>query len=191
MPRDKDFDQQTVVKKCINLFASKGYSATGIQEIVEITGINRSSLYSTFKGKDELFLTCLKKVMLEEVIALEAMQKKDISAIKLLTAYLKMVIKDKPAYHLLKYANVEFKLLDKKTQSALNVHYQWKYAFFEYIIESGQKAGKFTQKIDSKNMVALLELMVQGTQTISLLVNADKIYKKSVLPFLKLIRKKK
>lgn len=191
MPREKDFNQQAVVNKCITLFASKGYSATGIQEIVETTGINRSSLYSTFKGKDELFLTCVKQVMQEEVKALEAMQKKGMAAIKLVESYLDMVIKDKPAYHLLKYANAEFKLLDKKTQAAVNAHYQWKYSFFDSILKPAQKSGKLSKKIDSKDMVALMELMVQGIQNVSSLANAEKVYKKAVSQFSKLIQKKK
>lgn len=191
MPREKDFDQQMVVKKCINLFANKGYSATGIQEIVEATNINRSSLYSTFKGKDELFLTCLKKVMLDEVTILEALQKKGHSATKLLDAYLELVIKDKPGFHLLKYANAEFNLLNKKTQALVNIHYQWKYTFFEGIIKLAQKDDKLTKKIDAKDMVGLLELIVQGIQNVAPLANAEKIYKKSVLQFSTLIKKKK
>lgn len=191
MPREKDFDQETVVKKCISLFANKGYSATGIQEIVDATGINRSSLYSTFKGKDELFLTCLKKVMQEEVTTLEAMHKKNTSAIKFLDAYLEMVTKDQPAYHLLKYANAEFKLLNRKTQAVVNIHYSWKHAFFTEILKSAQKDGKLTKKIDAKDMVGLLELIVQGIQNISPLANADKVYKKSVAQFSTLIQKKK
>ena len=191
MPREKDFDQQTVIKKCINLFANNGYSATGIQEIVDATGINRSSLYSTFKGKDELFLTCLKKVMGEEVASLESVHKKNTSGIKFLDAYLEMVSKDQPTYHLFKYANAEFKLLNKKTQNAVNAHYSWKHSFIAEILKSAQKDGKLTKKIDSKDMVSLLELIVQGLQNISPLANADKVYKKSVAQFSTLIQKKK
>ncbi len=191
MPREKDFDQATVVKKCIDLFASHGYSATGIQEIVQKTGINRSSLYSTFKGKDELFLTCIRKVMLDEVGQLEGMQKKGMSAIKIVDAYLSMVTKDQPAFHLLKFASAEFKLLDRKTQTAVNAHYQWKYAFFEVIFKHAQKSGKLSKKIEAKDMVALLEMMVQGIQNMSPLANADKTYKKSLPEFSRLIQKKK
>ncbi len=190
MPREKDFDQQAVVKKCIDLFAHHGYSATGIQEIVDNTGINRSSLYSTFKGKDELFLTCLKKVMQEEILSLEALQKK-LSPIKLIDAYLASVTKDKAGYHLLKFATAEFKLLNKRSQTAINAHYQWKQTFFEGVLMQAQKNGKLSKKIEVGDMVSLLELIVQGVQNFSHLNNADRLYKKPSIRFSKLIQRKK
>ncbi len=191
MPREKDFDQVQVIKVCTTLFAKNGYSATGIQEIVDTTGINRSSLYATFKGKDELFLTCLTKVLLEEKNSLLELEKKGTSAIKLLDVYLADMIKDKTSSHLLKFANAEFKLLNKKTQTSLNTHYQWKYSFFLNTLQAGQKAGKLSKKIDAKDMVALLEMMVQGVQNLSPLANADKLYKNSLAQFSTLIQKKK
>ncbi len=191
MPREKDFDQATVIKKCIQLFATNGYSATGIQEIVEATGINRSSLYSTFKGKDELFLTCLKKAMLDEAALLEGIQKKEHGANKLLDAYLAIVVKDEPINHLFKFVNAEFKLLNKKTQAVINSHYKWRYNFLMAVIQEGQKEGKITKKLDAKDLVVMLELITQGIRSISSLADAEKLYKRSALEFSSLIKKKK
>jgi TetR/AcrR family transcriptional repressor of nem operon len=191
MPREKDFKQADVLKKCSHLFASHGYSATGIQQIVDTTGINRSSLYATFKGKDALFLTCLQQAMAEDVAVLEGFVKKEMSAVKLTEAYLQVVVKDLPNYHLLKFANAEFKLLNKKTQSILNAHYAWKFSFFEGIFKTAQKSGKLTKKISASDLAALLELVVQGVQLVSPLTGSDKVYKQAALRFTELIQKKK
>lgn len=191
MPREKDFDQATVIKKCTQLFATNGYSATGIQEIVEATGINRSSLYATFKGKDELFLTCLKKAMLDEVGLLEGLQKKGPGANKLIDAYLAIVVKDEPVNHLFKFVNAEFRLFNKKTQTAINSHYKWRYSFLSTIIQDGQKEGKITRKLDAKDLVVMLELIMQGIRSLSSLADAEKLYKRSALEFSSLIKKKK
>jgi hypothetical protein len=128
---------------------------------------------------------------LEEKNSLLELEKKGTSTIKLLDAYLVDMIKDKPASHLLKFANAEFKLLNKKTQATLNTHYQWKYSFFLNVVQSGQKDGKLSKKIEAKDMVALLEMMVQGVQNLSPLANADKLYKNSLAQFSILIQKKK
>lgn len=56
MPRNKQFDQENVLKKAMELFWKKGYHATSIQQLVEHLGINRASLYDTYGGKQELFL---------------------------------------------------------------------------------------------------------------------------------------
>ncbi|MEM7655337.1 MAG: TetR/AcrR family transcriptional regulator [Bacteroidota bacterium] len=55
MPRSKQFDEQTVLHRAKELFWKQGYHATSIQNLVEHIGINRASLYDTFKGKEALF----------------------------------------------------------------------------------------------------------------------------------------
>ncbi|WP_222982998.1 TetR/AcrR family transcriptional regulator [Flagellimonas meishanensis] len=55
MPRTKQFDEEEVLKKAMELFWKKGFHATSIQDLVSCLGINRASLYDTFGGKDELF----------------------------------------------------------------------------------------------------------------------------------------
>lgn len=56
MPRTKQFDQQEVLHKAMELFWKKGYHATSMADLVEHLGINRASMYSTFKGgKDQIF----------------------------------------------------------------------------------------------------------------------------------------
>ncbi len=55
MPRTKQFNEQEVLKKAVELFWEKGFHATSIQDLVSHLGINRASLYDTFGGKEELF----------------------------------------------------------------------------------------------------------------------------------------
>ena len=55
MPRVKQFNEDKVLKKAMELFWKKGYNATSMQDIVDCLGINRASLYSTFGGKKKLF----------------------------------------------------------------------------------------------------------------------------------------
>lgn len=55
MPRKKQFDPGVALRQAMELFWEKGYEATSIQDLLEKMGINRFSLYDTFKGKRELF----------------------------------------------------------------------------------------------------------------------------------------
>ncbi|KJK40114.1 TetR family transcriptional regulator [Lentzea aerocolonigenes] len=59
MPDVKHFDPDTVLDSVMGLFWRQGAASTGIQDIVTATGVNRSSLYSTFGGKHELYLAAL------------------------------------------------------------------------------------------------------------------------------------
>jgi len=55
MPRVRQFDEQEVLTKAMELFWKKGYHATSMDDLVKFAGINRASLYSIFGGKKKLF----------------------------------------------------------------------------------------------------------------------------------------
>ncbi|OJJ16835.1 TetR family transcriptional regulator [marine bacterium AO1-C] len=55
MPRVRQFDEQEVLNKAMELFWKKGYHATSMDDLVKFAGINRASLYGIFGGKKELF----------------------------------------------------------------------------------------------------------------------------------------
>jgi TetR/AcrR family transcriptional repressor of nem operon len=59
MPRCKNFDPDEALAKATEVFWSKGYEATSVQDLVDAMGINRCSLYDTFGDKHSLFLAAL------------------------------------------------------------------------------------------------------------------------------------
>ncbi|MDX8032603.1 helix-turn-helix domain-containing protein [Lentzea sp. BCCO 10_0856] len=65
MPDVKHFDPDAVLDEVMALFWRRGAASTGIQDIVTATGLNRSSLYSTFGGKRELYLAALRRYVHE------------------------------------------------------------------------------------------------------------------------------
>ena len=61
MNRARTFDPGTALSQIVDLFASKGYSDTSMEDIVETTGVSRYGLYGTFGNKRELFEQALEK----------------------------------------------------------------------------------------------------------------------------------
>jgi len=59
MARTKDFDENEVLAKAIQLFWHKGYNGTSMQDLVDGLGISRSSLYDTYTDKHTLFVKAL------------------------------------------------------------------------------------------------------------------------------------
>ena len=55
MVRTRTFDPGTTLSTAMDLFASKGYSETSMEDIVQATGVSRYGLYGTFGNKRELF----------------------------------------------------------------------------------------------------------------------------------------
>jgi TetR/AcrR family transcriptional regulator, transcriptional repressor for nem operon len=61
MVKSKQFDRHAALDEAMELFWEKGYHATSIQDLVDRLGVNRQSLYDTYGGKDELFLSALER----------------------------------------------------------------------------------------------------------------------------------
>jgi len=70
MPKDKLFDTQVVLQKAMELFWRKGYNGTSINDLVDATGLSRSSLYSTFDDKHKLYVSALRYYQSQEQQAL-------------------------------------------------------------------------------------------------------------------------
>jgi TetR/AcrR family transcriptional repressor of nem operon len=56
---DKQFDPDDALEKAMQLFWAKGYAATGLNELLEVMGIGRKSLYDTFGNKRALYIKAL------------------------------------------------------------------------------------------------------------------------------------
>jgi TetR/AcrR family transcriptional repressor of nem operon len=59
MARPRTYQRAEVLRKATDLFARKGYEGAHLQELVEVTGLNRFSLYKEFGGKEGLFQAAL------------------------------------------------------------------------------------------------------------------------------------
>lgn len=61
MPKSVTFDRDQVMENVMELFWRKGYNGTSMQDLVDVTGLNRSSFYNSFGDKFSLFEEALKK----------------------------------------------------------------------------------------------------------------------------------
>ncbi|SIN79812.1 TetR/AcrR family transcriptional regulator [Halodesulfovibrio marinisediminis] len=63
MARKKEFDQDVILDRALDLFWELGYEFTSIQDLVERLGIGRGSLYNAFGDKHTLFLMALNRYL--------------------------------------------------------------------------------------------------------------------------------
>lgn len=61
MVRQREFDPGTALARAMEVFASRGYSNTSIDDVVKATGVSRYGIYGTFGNKRELFEQALEK----------------------------------------------------------------------------------------------------------------------------------
>ena len=53
--RPREFDEEAALDALTGLFWQKGYEATSVGDIVEASGVNKSSLYNAYGSKRDLF----------------------------------------------------------------------------------------------------------------------------------------
>ncbi len=61
MVRTRAFDPAQALSSAVDLFSSKGYSETSMDDIVKATGVSRYGIYGTFGNKRELFEQALER----------------------------------------------------------------------------------------------------------------------------------
>ncbi len=55
MARPREFDEEEVLGKALDIFYLRGFEGTSISDLVDATGLSRASLYGAFGDKEELF----------------------------------------------------------------------------------------------------------------------------------------
>lgn len=65
MARPKAYDHDTVVRAARDLFWARGYEATSLADLEQVTGLSRSSIYQEFGSKHGLFTRALANYVTE------------------------------------------------------------------------------------------------------------------------------
>jgi TetR/AcrR family transcriptional repressor of nem operon len=63
MARSKAFSPEEVLESALQLFWTKGYEQTTMQDLVDAMGINRGSLYDTFGDKRQLYRQAMERYL--------------------------------------------------------------------------------------------------------------------------------
>lgn len=169
MARTKDFDEQVVLKKAIQLFSRKGYAATSMQEVVDALGISRSSLYDTFGDKHQLYLQALKAYQQENTLELER-QLVEATSMKaairdLLEATVKGLLQDRQQKGcLLTNAGVELAAQDKAVRVLVCQGEQQLERLLLHALKRGQASGEIPSAQSAQSLARFLSNTIKGFQ---------------------------
>lgn len=161
MPWEKSFDVDEVLDKATRVFWSKGYEATSMSDLLDATGINKGSLYNTFKNKKTLFIMGLLKYDREHRRASldELAAKSDpVAAIGLLFDGMiaECAADNDRKGCLLVNTTLELPHHDKDVVDIVKAAMDDIEAFFKSQIERGQDSGQLSDFIDSEGAAKAL-----------------------------------
>lgn len=169
--KKKKFDDDDVVDKATNLFWLKGFHATSMRDIQEVTDMRPGSIYATFGSKDELFKRSLIRYHQHGVDLLDKCYHSSSSPLLGLKEFLNMVFfvdsNKSPSnvcllvktvaelseenHQLLKYSKVL--LLDMQTR-------------FEKIFEEAHLKGEVTTSLTAKKLAIYFQMQFMGLRSL-------------------------
>ena len=169
MARTKDFDENEVLAKAIQLFWHKGYNATSMQDLVDALGISRSSLYDTYSDKHTLFLKALESYQKAGNASINEIIKQSTSAketvIKLMELATNGLVSDKQQKGCF-LVNAEVQVAphgQEVNKLVCQNERQMETAFFQ-VIKKGQERGEIKNTQDALVLAKFIFNAVKGMQ---------------------------
>ncbi|WP_316751504.1 TetR/AcrR family transcriptional regulator [Pedobacter gandavensis] len=169
MARTKDFDENEVLTKAIQLFWHRGYNATSMQDLVDALGISRSSLYDTYIDKHTLFIKALESYQLAGKTKINEIIDQSISAketvIKLIELAINQSIgnqQQKGCFML--NTGVEVAPHDQEVGKLVCQNEQQMETVFFQVIKKGQQSGEIKNAEDAMVLAKFILNAVKGMQ---------------------------
>jgi TetR/AcrR family transcriptional repressor of nem operon len=183
--RPKEFEENVAIRKAANLFWSKGYMATSTDDLIRVMGIQKGSLYNTFRSKKDLFIRAInlhEQCLLSEFKEMLKGSKRPVETIK--SVFLSMA-EHKDDIEKGCFAGntlAELSGLDEElTQNAKTHLKELESILFDAIVAARTK-GQLKSKVDSRVLASYLLNMWNGLN-ITRRIYGDK---KTLLPLIKL-----
>jgi TetR/AcrR family transcriptional regulator, transcriptional repressor for nem operon len=178
MARTREFDEEVILQKAVELFWHKGYNATTAQDLVEGLGISRSSLYDTFGDKRNLFIRSLQKYSKEMMQSLNQMNAKTDDANYLIQLIFESALSNSLNNKLAKgcftiNTAIELAPHDSEIAGIVNQCLLDTEDLLFKTIENGQKTGIFNSKENPRKLARFLMNTITGIRVASK-SNADK-----------------
>ena len=167
MPKTKQFDESEVLKAAKGVFSQKGYNGTSMDDLVQATGLSRSSIYDTFGDKHGLFLKCLDQYRCNQQQDLMQQQAKTNSPKKKIRIMFDYTVKDILADQekkgcMLINISMEMGCVDKEIAGVAVTSMEEMENSIYALIKEGQAIGEISKKFTPKALARHLYNSLAG-----------------------------
>lgn len=175
MPKVETFNKEAVIKQATEVFHRKSYSLTSMQDLVDATGLNRSSIYNSFGSKLDLYMVCLKDYQASFKCTVEKVLSNVNSPIQAIEAIFNLNVKNNKANNnigcLINNCTSEMANQEVTINSFLNNNHKKMIQLFQELIEKGQQEGSINNNNSSHGYALYLLNAIQGLSISGILMN--------------------
>lgn len=165
MARTKEFDENDVLRKAMELFWRQGYEKTSMQDLVEHMGIHRRSMYDTFGDKHSLFMKALERYCDLMRSKIETQMKQQQSAKQAIRSLFELTIHrtdQQPVGCLLVNTAVELAIHDQEAAETVSKRFSNTERVLYELLLRGQKSGEISVHHDAKKLSWFLNNSLAG-----------------------------
>ncbi len=169
--RKKEFQPAEIIQAAMQVFWERGYEATSIQDLVDGTGLSRSSLYNTFESKHDLYLDALKcysSVTAANIAILSGPGKVHDLIEQVLMNILHDELNLAPSRGCFAAkASLEISAQDPQIASLLQQNFQSLYQAFAQLITRGQRTGEISTQQNPEALALFFVNTMQGMRILA------------------------
>ena len=181
MARTKDFDENEVLTRAMNIFWTRGYNTTSMEDLVGGLGISRSSLYDTYTDKHTLFIKALENYQqigynrIQGIVNSHESSKEKIKKLIELAANGSSDDKKRMGCFMMN-AGVEVAPHDKEVSKLVCSNDQQMEETFYQLIQKGKKNGEIKTRRDSRSLAKFILNTVKGLQVTVKSISDKSVY---------------
>jgi len=179
MARAKEFNEDQVLDKAIEIFWHKGYNGTSAQDLVNHLGLSRSSLYDTFGDKQKLFARALKKYHDENYIKIKEILETATNIKETLSVIFKLAVVESLEDRITKgcfmvNSAVELAMHDTDIAKIVNDNRKIMEEVFYTAVKKGQELGQISSKQEARSLARFIFNNYSGIRVLARAGERDK-----------------
>ena len=180
MPRVEIFNRDEVLEKVVTLFHCKGYNATSMQDLVDVSGLNRSSIYNSFGSKKELYQESLRTYKQKANCYVQKVLINTTEPLETIRKIFATSPEDRVNGCFLGNCTTEMANQDQVIKGFLQNNLNAMQDLFEELVSKGQSTGAINQNKSAKEYAAYLFTALQGLRVTGILLNEPKEFESIV-----------
>lgn len=180
MPKIETFNRDEVLEKVVRLFHEKGYNATSMQDLVDATGLNRSSIYNSFGNKMELYQESLRMYKKKANKYVQKVLVHTSNPLETIRKIFYTTPEDKENGCFLGNCTTEMANQNREIKSFLQNNLNAMQDLFEELVSRGQSSDLINNKKSAKEYAAYLFTALQGLRITGILLNEQKEFESIV-----------
>ena len=170
MPRPQQFDRKQVLQQALKVFWHQGYEATSMTDLMQATGLSKSSFYNTFASKHECLLEAFDSYRADRLRDMDRVLAGD-NAKESIATFFRMIVSDAKAPEFINGCMsinqaVELAPHDEAIATRVDEDFQKIEDALAEAIERGQRAGSIATRRDARNIAQLMVVAFPGFQVL-------------------------